>query len=185
MTYGRSRQSPIRSTSVRDGRVHDRLLEIAVADIRPGDGIQAELEEVRRRRGVLAGHVLDGLVAVEEQEPAGLVRKLGAGVLGDRRPHRGRDHHQTVDSIDCSTPASGASQKSALRYFQPPSARIATTTPSSSSAASRRATWIAAPAETPPRIPSSRSSSRTAATDCSFETSTFRSRRLTSRIGGT
>ena len=85
--------------------------------------------------------------------------------------------------LDVST--SAASQKSALRYFQPASASTQTTTPSSSSAASVRATCTTAPAETPAKIPSRSRSARTARTDSSFETSTFRSSFETSRIGGT
>ena len=170
-------------------RMDDRLVEVAVAEIRPHDRVQAQLEVVRRRRRVLSGDVFDrdeafGLL-LEQEKPAGLVRELGLCVRDDRGPHDGRDHHQMVVSIDSATSSSGTSQKSALRYFQPPSARIVTTTPSSSSSASRLATWIAAPEETPPRMPSRLSSSRTAVTDSSFDTSTFRSSFATSRIGGT
>src|SRR5207247_665295 len=121
--------------------------------------------------------------AAQEHEPARLVRRLSLGVLDELGAHPGRNHHQTVRSIACST--SSASQKSADRYFQPPSARIATTTPSSSSPASLRATWPTAPAETPAKIPSSSSRRRTSRTDSSFDTSTFRSSFETSRIGGT
>ena len=85
MTYGRPRQRPIRSTSVRDGRGGEETCEWTTACSRSrspmsahATGSRRELEEVRRRRGVLAGHVLDRLVAVEEKEAAGLVRELGA-----------------------------------------------------------------------------------------------------------
>src|SRR5205807_3412145 len=101
----------------------------------------------------------------------------------ERGSHLGRDYHQTVRSIERST--SSASQKSAERYFQPPSARIATTTPSSRSAASLRATCTTAPAETPAKMPSSSSSARTARTESSLETRTLRWSFETSRIGGT
>src|SRR4029453_7892460 len=166
-------------------RVEDGQVEALVDQEHVVGRSRPEAEAIRARRLVYPGAVLDWGSVLEDDQPAGLVRQLGARVLGDRRPHRGRDHHQTVVSIDSATRSSGASQKSALRYFQPPSARIVTTTPSSSSSASRRATWTAAPAETPPKIPPSRGSGRTAATDSSFETSTLRSRRETSRIGGT
>src|SRR5918999_1477804 len=142
MTYGLPSQSPMFSTSVRDGRA-----------------------------------------GAQEDQPAGLVRRFGAGVLLEGAPHRGGDYHQTLRSIERST--SSASQNCADRYFQPPSASTATTTPSSSSAASRRATWRTAPEETPANTPSASRRARTPSTDSSFETSTFRSRRDTSRTGGT
>ena len=87
--------------------------------------------------------------------------------------------------MDGPTPPFLSAQKGALRYFQPPSASTQTTTPSSSSPAIFRATWSTAPDEPPAKIPSSSSSARTPSTDSSFVTSTFRSRRDTSRIGGT
>src|SRR5712691_1697724 len=145
--------------------------------------VELELEPVRRRSRVAARLVPLGPGVAQEDEPASLVRSLGLGVRDERRAHVGGNHHQTLRSIACST--SSASQKSAERYFQPPSARIATTTPPSSSAASLRATWPAAPAETPAKMPSSSSRRRTSCTDSSFETRTFRSSFETSRIGGT
>ena len=54
--------------------VEDRLLDVAVADVGPADGVDLELEVVRRRRGVAAGHVLDSRVAFEQHEPARFVR---------------------------------------------------------------------------------------------------------------
>src|ERR671915_482659 len=107
----------------------------------------------------------------------------GRGVLDERRAHLGRHYHQTRSSIEA--PTSSAVQKSAERYFQPPSARTHTTTPSSSSSAIRRATCTTAPEETPAKMPSRSSRSRSPATDSSLETSSLRSRRETSRIGGT
>src|SRR5438309_10626705 len=145
--------------------------------------VELELEAVRRRGRVSSGLVPLGPSVTQEDEPARLVRDFFPGVLDEPGSYLGRDHHQTVRSIACST--SSDSQKSADRYFQPPSARIATTTPSSSSPASLRATCPTAPAETPANKPSSSSRRRTSRTDSSFETSTFRSSFDTSRIGGT
>src|SRR5579872_7125569 len=162
-------------------RVDDRLVEL---DLRPRERIEVELEAIRGCRLVHGAHVLDGSVAVEQEQPAGLVRRFVSRVRGDRVADRLRDYHHSVRSID--SPTSAADQKSALRYFHPPSARMQTTTAlSSSSPASLRATCTTAPAETPAKIPSRSSSARTAATDSSFDTSTFRSSFDTSRIGGT
>jgi hypothetical protein len=61
--------------------VHDGLLEVAVAEVGPDDGVEPELEVVRARGGVLAGDVLDGGVPLEQEEPAGLVRELDEGVV--------------------------------------------------------------------------------------------------------
>src|SRR5439155_24038085 len=131
-----------------------------------------------------AGDVAVRNAVAQDDHPARLVRLLGQRVLDERAPDGSRDYHQTVFSIDCST--SEVSQKSAERYFQPASARTQTTTPSSSSsAASLRATWTTAPAETPPKMPSKSSSACSPATDSAFETSTFRSSFVMSRIGGT
>ena len=63
--------------------VDDRLVDVSLADVRPHDRIEAELEEVRRRGGVFGWDVLDGNVLLEQEEAAGLVRELGAGVLAD------------------------------------------------------------------------------------------------------
>src|SRR5206468_937876 len=117
--------------------------------------VELQLEAVRRRSSVATGLVALGPTASQQDEPAGFVGRLSPGMFHELSAHVGRDHHQTVRSIACST--SSASQKSADRYFQPPSASTATTTPSSSSPASLRATWPAAPAETPAKIPSSSS----------------------------
>src|SRR3954466_473139 len=99
--------------------------------------VELELEAVRRRRGVASRLVALGAAVAQQHEPAGLVRCFLLRVHDKGRPHLRRNHHQTVRSIECST--SSASQKSADRYFQPPSAKIATTTPASSSDASLRA----------------------------------------------
>src|SRR3954447_6594796 len=145
--------------------------------------VELQLEAVRRRRGVVARLVALRLAVAEQDETASFVRHLALGVRDERFAHVGGNHHQTVRSIACST--SSFSQKSAERYFQPASARIATTTPSSSSSASFRATCPTAPADTPAKMPSSSSSRRTSCTDSSFVTSTLRSSFETSRIGGT
>src|ERR671923_520104 len=145
--------------------------------------VELELEAVRRGSRVAARLVSLGSAVAQEHETAGLIRRLALRMDDERSADVARNHHQTVRSIARST--SSASQKSAERYFQPPSARIATTTPSSSSAASLRATCKTAPEETPAKIPSSSSRRRTSCTDSSFETSTFRSSFDTSRIGGT
>src|SRR5438874_69428 len=129
------------------------------------------------------GLVALGLDVAKVDDAVRFVRRLGSRVLLERGAHLGADHHQRSASISRST--SAASQKEAERYFQPASARIATTTPSSSSAASLRATWTTAPAETPAKRPSRSSRARTPATASAFETSSFRSGFETSRIGGT
>jgi hypothetical protein len=56
--------------------------------------------------------------------------------------------------------SSVAPQMSRLRYFQPPSARMATTVAFSRRRATRRAACMTAPAETPAKMPSRRVSSR-------------------------
>src|SRR6185312_5158303 len=167
----------------RDVRVKDGELVPVVLRVPDLRVVELELEAVRRRRCVLSRLVALGDAVAQQHEPARLVRRFRLRVRDERRAHVGGDHHQTVRSIASST--SSASQKSADRYFQPPSAKIATTTPSSSSRASLRATWPTAPAETPANTPSSSSKRRTSRTDSSFETSTFRSSLSTSRIGGT
>src|SRR5579864_254209 len=152
---------------------------LVVVDVRPPLGIEEELEPVGRRRRVHGAHVLQGVSVVEQQETTRFVRRLVPGVRRDLVADRRRDYHHSVRSIDRST--SSAVQKSALRYFQPPSARTQTTTASSSSsAASLRATCTTAPLDTPPKTPSASRRARTAATDSSFETSTFRSSFATS-----
>src|SRR6476619_3777170 len=166
----------------RDVRVEDREL-VAVVLEEPNGGIDVQLEAVRGGRTVAAGFVAFGLAVTEDDDTAGLVRRLGPRVLLERAAHLGSDHHQRSASISPST--SSASQKEAERYFQPASARIATTTPSSRSAASLWATWMTAAEETPAKTPSSSRRARTPATASAFETSSFRSSVATSRIGGT
>src|SRR5207237_9123919 len=116
--------------------------------------------------------------------PPELSRRLLLSMPAQLRAYPARHHHQNDRSIDAST--SSAVQKSADRYFQPPSASTHTTVESvGSSSATRRATCTTAPDDTPAKIPSRSSSARTAATDSAFETSSFRSSFETSRIGGT
>src|SRR6266702_3982466 len=141
--------------------------------------VEFELDAVRRRGLVAARLVAFSAAVAEEDQTAGFVRRLSFGVRDQLPAHVLRDHHQTVRSIAAST--SSASQKSAERYFHPPSARIVTTTPLPRSDASLRATWTTAPDETPAKIPSSWSRRRTSSTESSFETSTFRSSFVASR----
>src|SRR5258706_5807974 len=125
-------------------RVHDDLIDVPIADVGPDARIEVELESVRRGRLVRAAHVFDGLVAVDQQQPARFVRRFVLRMRHDFGANRGRNYHHRVLSIDVST--SSAFKKSALRYFHPASASTQTTTPSSSSAASVRATCTTAPA---------------------------------------
>src|SRR5205085_1495318 len=162
-----------------DGEPESLVLE------EPRLGLGEELEPVRARGLVRPRDVALGDVVAKDEKPAGLVGPLGLGVLDERRAHLCRDYHQRRSSIVASAWSVGAVQKSAERYFQPPSARTATTVPSSSSRARRRATWRTAPEETPAKMPSRSRSIRTPATESSFETRIFRSSRSTSRIGGT
>src|SRR6476469_9305448 len=97
------------------------LLQVAVADVRPDDRVDEELEAVRRRRRVRAADVFDGEVAVEQEQAAGFVRRFVTSVRRDLGAKLGRHYHQSVRSIEVAT--SSASQKPALRYFQPASAR--------------------------------------------------------------
>src|SRR6185436_12143457 len=136
-------------------RVEDGLGAVAVVQVGPHERIDLELEVVRGRGGVAAGHVFHGDVVLEHDEAARLVRQLGVRVGHDLRANRGGDHHQIVRSMDSATSVSEASQKSAETYFQPASVRIVTITPSSSSCAIFRATCTAAPEETPAKMPSS------------------------------
>src|SRR5262245_38389801 len=106
-----------------------------------------EIEAVGARRRVDTGDEPLGGPVTERDQAAGLVRCLLLRVPLELQPQLGGDYHQGPCSI--AAPGSCASQKSPERYFQPPSARIATTTPSSSSSARRRATWTTAPDETP------------------------------------
>src|SRR6266571_1650440 len=118
--------------------MEDRQL-VAVVFGEPRLGVvELELEAVRRVRFVAAGLVTLCATVSQQDQPAGLVRRFPLGVRDELGAHLGGDHHQTVRSIDAST--SSALQKPAERYFQPPSARIATTTPPSRSAASLQAT---------------------------------------------
>src|SRR5438309_7645850 len=100
--------------------------------------VELQLEAVGRRSRVASALVALGAAVAHEEETASLVRGLRFGVRDELYADVVGDHHQTVRSIADST--SSASQKSAERYFQPPSARMATIVPSSRSAASLRAT---------------------------------------------
>src|SRR3954451_1114032 len=161
--------------------VEDREL-VAVVLEEPRLRRRVQLEAVRRGRGVAAGHVALRGLPPEEHEPTAFVRRLGLRVLDERAAHLVGDYHQLPASIDRST--SSAAQKSAERYFQPPSGRMQTTVPLSSSPASFRATWTIAPDETPAKIPSLSTSARRPATESAFETRIFRSSFPASRIGG-
>src|SRR3954465_7907431 len=163
-------------------RVEDGELVALVLEEEVGGSAGLELEAVRARERVPAREIALGDAVAESDQAAGLVRRLRLRVLLERAPHGARDYHQMVRSS--SSPPRASSQNDAEMYFQPPSARTHTTTPSSISAASLRATWTAAPDETPAKRPSRCSSTCTAATASSFETSTFRSSFETSRIGG-
>src|SRR5439155_27280832 len=135
--------------------------------------LRPELEAVRARCLVDRGDVALGDAVAKGDQATCLVRCLRARVLGELGTDGRGHYHQTDRSIAPAT--SSESQKSAERYFQPPSASTQTMTPSSSSSASRSAAWITAPEETPPKMPSRSSSRRRPATDCSFETRSFRS----------
>ena len=124
----------------------DRLLDVAVAEVGPGDRVEPELEVVRRRRRVLAR------ARTRPRRPprAGAARRPRSGARRARArrsptaprpgsPRPGSPPDRALHRRRRRRPRP-RSQKSALRYFQPPSARIVTTTPSSSSAARRRAT---------------------------------------------
>src|SRR5206468_656029 len=124
--------------------------------------------------GIARREVTLGRAVAEDDQAAGLVRLLGARVLFELNADPGRDHHQSASSIPAST-SRPVSQNGAERYFQPASARTATTTPSSSSAASLRATCMTAPEETPAKMPSRSSSACRPATASALETSNFRS----------
>src|SRR5215216_7316690 len=82
--------------------------------------VQFELEPVGRGCGVSAGDVPLGDSVPAKDEAARFIGSLGFGVSGECATHRAGNYHQTVRSMDAST--SSASQKSAERYFQPPSA---------------------------------------------------------------
>src|SRR5207302_7056084 len=100
--------------------VEDREL-VALVLREPDLGIvERELEAVWRRRLVAARLVALRDPATHQDETARLVRCGIFSVRDERGAHLGGHYHQTVRPIDSST--SPASQKSAERYFQPPSA---------------------------------------------------------------
>src|SRR5206468_6502551 len=82
----------------RDVRVEDREL-VAVVLEEPNGGIDVQLEAVGRGRTVAAGFVAFGLAVTEDDDTAGLVRRLGPRVLLERGAHLGSDHHQRSPSI--------------------------------------------------------------------------------------
>ena len=53
--------------------MNDALIDVAVADVGPDARVEVELETVRGGRLVRAAYVRDGLLAVEQQQPARLV----------------------------------------------------------------------------------------------------------------
>src|SRR6187455_1670889 len=134
----------------REVRVEDREF-VAVVFEEPRLRGHVQLEAVRRRGHVATRDVALSDAVLADDEPARFVRRLGLCVLDELVSNGRRDYHQTDRSIERST--SAASQKSAERYFQPPSARTQTTTPSSSSPASLFATCATAPEDTPPKMP--------------------------------
>src|SRR3954452_14677808 len=132
-------------------RVEDGQL-IALVLQEPVLRLGLQLEAVGARGRVAAGDVALRDSAPERDQAARLVRGLRLGVSAQLGADLDGDHHQTAASSSSSACASSC-QKPADRYFQPASARTATTVPSpdwsSSSSARRRATWMTAPEETP------------------------------------
>src|SRR5262249_50670584 len=144
----------------------------------------AELEPVGAGGVVRPPQVALGDAVPEGEETAGFVRSFRLRVVFELPRDGGGHYHQWPRSIEVS--GSESAQKSADRYFQPASARMQTTTePCSTSSASLRATCTTAPADTPAKMPSRSSRARRPAIDSAFETSSFRSSLVTSRIGGT
>src|SRR5437773_5404667 len=164
------------------GMEHRELVAVVFGEPELGI-VELQLEAVRRRGRVPPRLVPLGPAVADQDEAARFVGRLALGVRHELCTHLVGNHHQTKRSIDPST--SSASQKSALRYFQPASARTATTTPPSRSAASFRATRTTAPDETPAKTPFSSSRRRTSRTESSLDTSTLRSSFAKSMIGGT
>ena len=121
---------------------------VALVFEEPHRRVDLELVPVRRRQRVPAADVAVGDAVPEDEYAAALVGRLVGGVRVQLGPYGGRDHHQSTAS-SISSPL----QNGAERYFQPPSARTATTTePSGSSSAIRRATCTTAPDETPEHL---------------------------------
>src|SRR5437867_13074145 len=81
---------------------------------------RSQLEAVRAGRGVLGRQVALGDAVAEGDQSAGLVRSFVVRMLLELAADRLGDYHQWPRSIAAS--GSSASQKSAERYFQPPSA---------------------------------------------------------------
>ena len=192
--YGRPSQRPMFSTSVRDGprrrrrgaSGRPRARSPRPRGTRPPGRCSSSKRYGRRRRRCAAARSARRRRRASSDQAAGLVRRLRvARARSSSRAHRGRDHHQTVRSIDA-LDVVGASQKSAERYFQPPSARIADD--------DALVELVGEPARDVDdrarrrrrrRCPPGRAARARPATDSSFETSIFRSSFETSRIGGT
>src|SRR5215468_2051658 len=124
--------------------MEDGQLEAVVLQ-EPHLRVDLELVPVRRRERVPAAEVALGDPVAEREHAAALVGRLLGRVRLQLGADGGRDHHQRTSSA-----ISSPSQNGAERYFQPPSARTATTVdPTGSSSAIRRATCTTAPDETP------------------------------------
>jgi len=95
-------------------RVEDGEL-VAVVLEEPQLGVDVELEAKRRLEPVSPALVADGLPIAEDDQPAGLVRRLLPCMRLERVAHGGGDHHQTLASIASSSSDSGSCQKSAER----------------------------------------------------------------------
>ena len=94
---------------------------------------------------------------------------------GGRRARMGAHHQLTPPSSASPISSSAIENVPAERYFQPPSGSSATIVPWSISFATRAAATITAPQDGPAKIPSRKTSSRSAAIESSFETRYFAS----------
>src|SRR6188508_3893572 len=177
------------------------LVGIVGRDGKPVEVLGMDLIAVRRRRRIprrleaQRAPTRSGW-AFPDDQPARLVRDLGAGMvdhrLDDGRGDGGRRgtwvdraHHQL-------TPPSRASRMSsksvvyvpAERYFQPPSGSSATMVPERILRASRAAATSTAPHDGPPKMPSRKTSSRSAVSASMFDTRYLASSRSGSRTSG-
>ena len=142
-----------REVRVEDGELVALVLEEPV--LRVG----LELEAVRAG-GRVGGRRCSARPRRRARRPARRPRSAPRRARAARAPRGSRPGSPPDRLLHRGLRVGSASQNGAERYFQPASARIATTTPSSSSAASLRATWTTAPAETPAKTPSRSSSAR-------------------------
>src|SRR5579875_2773892 len=119
------------------------------------------------------------------QNSTALVR-VGRGDMGEhlrvqsaRNAHNKRItcYHNNLASNSSSRLSRLRVQRSSLRYFQPPSARITTILPRSRLDATRRAAWSAAPQEGPAKMPSWSFNSRVRRIAAEPETRIFASSR--------